>query len=204
MNAAQISKNVGVLKLIWRAKLWQNCVRILTIVSARNVWKINLMKLFAELNNEKHEIEIRREAEKVFAQIDEREYELEASEVEPNVYLFKFNNQIYQIYIAPNGIVNLKNHQFEIKITDPKNLRGAETSGTNTDGTAEIKTAMPGKLVRVLAETGAEIKQGEGVLVVEAMKMQNEMKSPKDGIVKEIRFAEGDTVNAGDVLAIIE
>ena len=63
---------------------------------------------------------------------------------------------------------------------------------------------MPGKLVRILVEVGAEIKQGEGVLVVEAMKMQNEMKAPKDGIVKEIRFAEGATVNAGDILAIIE
>ena len=83
------------------------------------------MKLFAELNNEKHEIEIKREGEKVFARVDEREYELEASEVEPNVYLLKFANQIYQIYVAPNGIVNLKNHQFEIKITDPKRLRGS-------------------------------------------------------------------------------
>ena len=63
---------------------------------------------------------------------------------------------------------------------------------------------MPGKLVRILTEVGAEIKQGDSVLVVEAMKMQNEMKAPKDGIVKEIRFAEGATVNAGDVLAVIE
>ena len=55
-----------------------------------------------------------------------------------------------------------------------------------------------------MTEIGAEIKHGESVLVVEAMKMQNEMKSPKDGIVKEIRFSEGETVNAGDVLAIIE
>ena len=63
---------------------------------------------------------------------------------------------------------------------------------------------MPGKLVRVLVEVGAEVKQGEGILIVEAMKMQNEMKSPKDGVVKEISFAEGATVNAGDVLAVIE
>lgn len=162
------------------------------------------MKLFAELNNEKHEIEIKREDEKVFAKVDEREYVLEASEVEPNVYLLKFNNQIFQIYVAPNGIVNLKNHQLEIKIIDPKRLRGSGSSDADADGTAEIKTAMPGKLVRILVEVGANIKHGEGVIVVEAMKMQNEMKSPKDGIVKEIRFSEGDTVNAGDVLAIIE
>ena len=162
------------------------------------------MKLNAELNNEKHEIELTRDGEKIFARVDEREYALEASEVERDVYLFKYNNQIFEIYVAPNGIVNLGNHQLEISVTDPKRLRGSGASQASADGIAEIKTAMPGKLVRVLVEAGAEIKQGEGVLVVEAMKMQNEIKSPKDGIVKEIRFAEGATVNAGDILAIIE
>ena len=162
------------------------------------------MKLQAELNNEKHEIEIKRDGEKVFARIDDREYNLEASEVEPNVYLLKNDNHIYQIYVAPNGMVNLGNHQFEIAITDPKRLRGSNSKNENAEGISEIKTAMPGKLVRILTEVGAEIKQGESVLVVEAMKMQNEMKAPKDGVVKEIRFAEGATVNAGDVLAIIE
>ena len=162
------------------------------------------MKLNAELNNEKHEIELTRDGEKIFARVDEREYALEASEVERDVYLFKYNNQIFEIYVAPNGIVNLGNHQLEISVTDPKHLRASGASQASADGIAEIKTAMPGKLVRVLTAEGAEIKQGEGVLVVEAMKMQNEMKSPKDGTVKEIRFAEGATVNAGDVLAIIE
>lgn len=162
------------------------------------------MKLQAELNHEKHEVEIKREGEKVFAKIDLREYNLEASEVEPNVYLFKYENQIYQIYVAPNGIVNVGNNQFEIKLRDPKRLRGSSGSETIADGIAEIKTAMPGKIVRILVEPGAEILQGDGVIVVEAMKMQNEMKSPKDGVVKEIRFAEGETVNAGDVLVVIE
>lgn len=162
------------------------------------------MKLNAELNKEKHEVEIKRDGEKVFARVDDREYELEASEVEPDVFLLKHDNQIYQIYAAPNGIVNVGNHQLEVNLIDPKRLRGANASGVNADGKFEIKTAMPGKLVRVLTEVGAEIKNGEGVLIVEAMKMQNEMKSPKDGIVKEIRFAEGATVNAGDVLAVIE
>ncbi len=63
---------------------------------------------------------------------------------------------------------------------------------------------MPGKVVRVLVEEGPEVNIGDGVLIVEAMKMQNEMKSSKDGIIKEIRFAEGATVNAGDILVIIE
>ena len=162
------------------------------------------MKFQAELNHEKHQVEIKRDGEKVFAKIDEREYNLEASEVESDVWIFKYENQIHQIYVAPNGIVNVGNKQFEITLRDPKRLRGSSGSDVIADGIAEIKTAMPGKIVRILVESGAEILQGDGVIVVEAMKMQNEMKSPKDGIVKEIRFAEGETVNAGDVLVVIE
>jgi biotin carboxyl carrier protein len=168
------------------------------------------MKLIAELNDEKHEIALRQTGENLTAEIDGRVYELEAREVEPNVYLLKHENKIYQIFVSPNqnpqepfsvatGINN-----FEIKIYDPRRLRSAAGAGGVADGIAEIKTAMPGKIVRILVEAGAEIKKGEGVIIVEAMKMQNEMKSPKDGTVKEIRFAEGATVNAGDILAIIE
>jgi biotin carboxyl carrier protein len=63
---------------------------------------------------------------------------------------------------------------------------------------------MPGKVVRIVAEVGQEVKIGDSIIVVEAMKMQNEMKSPKDGVVKEIRAENGATVNTGDVLAVIE
>jgi biotin carboxyl carrier protein len=63
---------------------------------------------------------------------------------------------------------------------------------------------MPGKVVRVLVAAGAPVAAGDGVLVVEAMKMQNEMKSPKAGIVLAVNVQAGDTVNRGDVLAVIE
>ena len=168
------------------------------------------MKLQAELNGEKHEIEIKRDGEKVFAEIDGRSYELEASEPEPNIFLLKNENKIYEIFVSPRANatdpfqVKVKNSEFEINLIDPKRLRSAGSGAEHGEGLAEIKTAMPGKVVRVLAQQGAEIKIGEGVIVVEAMKMQNEMKSPKDGTIKEIRFAEGETVNAGDVLAVIE
>ena len=63
---------------------------------------------------------------------------------------------------------------------------------------------MPGKVVRVLASENTEVEAGQGVLVVEAMKMQNEIKSPKKGRVQKILAVEGAAVNAGDVLAIVE
>lgn len=168
------------------------------------------MKLAAETNDEKHEITLKQEGEKISAEIDGRLYELEAQEVEPNVYLLKHENKIYQVFVSPTQnsgepfSATVGNNNFEIKIFDPKRLRSSAGAAGSADGTAEIKTAMPGKIVRILVEAGDEIKKGDGLIIVEAMKMQNEMKSPKDGTVKEIRFTEGATVNAGEILAVIE
>jgi biotin carboxyl carrier protein len=168
------------------------------------------MKLNAELNNEKHIVEIKRDGDKVLAEIDGRRYELEVSEPEPNVYLFKNEGKVYEIRVAPGKTsiepfsVRLGPHELDIKITDPKRLRSVGVDQEHGDGVAEIKTAMPGKVVRIIAEAGTSVQKGDSVIVVEAMKMQNEMKAPKDGVVKEVRVEEGSTVNAGEVLVIIE
>jgi len=168
------------------------------------------MKLQAEIGDAKHELDIKRDGENVYADIDGRNYELEASQPEPNVYLLKHENKVYEIFVSPNEKagepyqVRAGMHDLEIKLIDPKRLRGTGSSDALADGVAEIKTAMPGKVVRILVEKGTEVKKGEGVVVVEAMKMQNELKSPKDGIIKDIRIAEGATVSAGDVLLSIE
>jgi biotin carboxyl carrier protein len=168
------------------------------------------MKLQAEFNDEKYQITFEQNGELLTAEIDGRQYELESSQPEPNVYLLKHGGKIYEFFVSPNVNavepfkVSTGNHDLEIKIIDPKRLRGSGAAASETDGAAEIKTAMPGKLVRILVDIGTEVLKGDGILVVEAMKMQNEMKAPKDGVVKEIRFEEGATVNAGDILAVIE
>lgn len=167
------------------------------------------MKLFAEHDGERHEIEIKVEDLKIFARIGEKNYELEAREVEPNTYLFNLDGKIYECYVAPknaSGINRVRQgtKTFDLKLSDPKRLRGAQNFGAAAEGTAQIVTQMPGKIVRIIAGVGQEVKIGDSIIVVEAMKMQNEMKATKDGIVKEIRAEEGATVNAGDVLAVIE
>jgi biotin carboxyl carrier protein len=63
---------------------------------------------------------------------------------------------------------------------------------------------MPGKVVRILVRPGQEVAAGDAIAVVEAMKMQNEIKSPKKGVVQKVLVGEGAAVNAGDVLAIVE
>ncbi|MGB0012261.1 MAG: biotin/lipoyl-containing protein, partial [Candidatus Sulfotelmatobacter sp.] len=71
-------------------------------------------------------------------------------------------------------------------------------------GPKKIVAPMPGKVVRLLVREGDEVEMGASVAVVEAMKMQNEIKSPKKGAVQKILVTEGAAVNAGDVLAIVE
>ena len=164
------------------------------------------MKLHAELGDKSYEVEIKREDGKVFARVDDRDYELEVSEPEPGVYLLKYNGKIFEASVSSSDTTHVRigSNELDIKLIDPKRLRGTGAEHEHGDGLAEIKTAMPGKVVSILQTVGATVEKGDGILVVEAMKMQNELKSPKDGVIKEIRVTEGAAVSAGDILATIE
>ena len=163
------------------------------------------MKLNAKIDGEKIEVEIVRVDDQVTATVDGRVYTLEVSRPEPNIYTFRSGGKMTQAFVSPDGSkVTIGGNEFEIDLIDPKRLRGSSVDAEHAGGAAEIKTAMPGKVVRILVSVGADVQKGDGVLVVEAMKMQNELKSPKDGLVKEIRTTEGSTVQAGDILAVIE
>jgi biotin carboxyl carrier protein len=168
------------------------------------------MKLQAQVGEKTHEVEIRRDGRRVFARVDDREYELEASEPEPNVYLLKHEGRVHEFFVSPRSsadapyMVSSVKGDTEVRLIDPKKLRGSNVAGANSDGAAEVKTAMPGKVVRLILSEGAAVEKGDAVMVVEAMKMQNDLKAPKIGIIKEIRVTEGQTVAAGDVLAVIE
>jgi biotin carboxyl carrier protein len=94
--------------------------------------------------------------------------------------------------------------RFAVELRDPRSLRARQGSAADEKGPRKIVAPMPGRVVRLLVAEGAEVEAGQGMIVVEAMKMQNEIKSPKKGIVKKMVAAAGAAVNAGDVLAIVE
>jgi biotin carboxyl carrier protein len=90
------------------------------------------------------------------------------------------------------------------ELRDPRSLRSRRGAGADEKGPKKLLAPMPGKVVRVLIGEQHAVEAGQSVLVVEAMKMQNEIKSPKKGTVQKIVATEGTNVNAGDVLAIVE
>lgn len=138
--------------------------------------------------------------------IDGRPIEIDAVLVRPNVLSLCVGNKVHEVKAERvGGEVHLwvGSVRFAAEVSDPRSLRSRARS-LDDHGPRKLTAPMPGKVVRVLLSPGAEVEAGAGILVVEAMKMQNEVKSPKKGTIQKILVSEGTAVNAGDVLAIVE
>jgi len=98
-------------------------------------------------------------------------------------------------------LVDVGGRVHRVQLLDARRARTAAAPGA---GEREVRAAMPGKIVAVLVEVGATVTRGQGLLVIEAMKMENEVTAPRDGTVQEIRAQPGQTVEAGELLAVIE
>lgn len=105
---------------------------------------------------------------------------------------------------ADESALHIGGERIAYAINDPRSLKARRAHSAGADGPRSIRASMPGRVVRVLAKKGDAVEAHQGVVVIEAMKMQNELKSPKAGKVADLRVAPGDTVSAGDVLAVIE
>jgi len=102
-----------------------------------------------------------------------------------------------------SAAVILRGHRYEFSVEDPRSLRSRRAGAGAADGPRTLHSPMPGRVIRILLPQGSEVAAQQGVLVVEAMKMQNELKSPKAGVVTKMLVSEGDTVAAGQPLATI-
>lgn len=127
-------------------------------------------------------------------------------EAMPGVFSVLLGPRSFTVHLAQNGEsleVWTGNERHAISLADardraPKSKRAADA------GPVEVRAQMPGKVIRVLVVPGDAVEAEQGVIVVEAMKMQNEMKSPKAGTVTKIHTREGATVAAGEALIEIE
>jgi biotin carboxyl carrier protein len=130
-----------------------------------------------------------------------KQYSIEASG--PGIFSILIEGRSYQATLLAPRIIQVGNRIFEVEIFDPRELRARSTAGAS-HGRQNIAAPMPGKVVRLLVAVGDQVEPGQGLIVVEAMKMQNEMKSPKSGVVVEIKTKDGATVAAGEILIVIE
>jgi biotin carboxyl carrier protein len=126
--------------------------------------------------------------------------------VEPGVYSVLVDGRSYEARVEESdgcAIVFIDGHRVEVEIRDPRRW-SRQTGRPGVEGRSNVAALMPGKIVRLLVAEGDTVSAGQGLLVMEAMKMQNEMKAPKAGRVVSLTAREGATVAAGEVLAAIE
>jgi biotin carboxyl carrier protein len=138
--------------------------------------------------------------------LDGREMEVDAVLARPDVISLRLRNKAYEVKCERVGSdlhLWVGSVRYQAEVRDPRSLR-SRARAIDDHGPRKLTAPMPGKVVRILLREGAEVEAGTGILVVEAMKMQNEVKSPKKGRIQKIVVSEGAAVNAGDVLGIVE
>jgi biotin carboxyl carrier protein len=161
------------------------------------------VKLRIEVYGESHMLELRG-AEYIF---DNAAGSASIEEVMPGVFSILLGSKSFTVNVAARG------DAFEalsgdgpprlIAVADTRDRRGSGEIGASK-GPAIIRAQMPGKIIKVLVAVGAQVEAGQGLIVVEAMKMQNEVKAPKSGVVMKISTTAGATVAAGETLIVVE
>jgi biotin carboxyl carrier protein len=133
-------------------------------------------------------------------------------EGETGVYSVLLDGASYEIRIQPSGhgltangkfTASVADRRFNVEVRDPRDASPGSRAAIGS-GRQNVTAPMPGKVVRVLVDKGDQVDTSQGLVVVEAMKMQNELKASRPGRVMEIRAREGETVGAGDTLVVLE
>lgn len=164
------------------------------------------MKYTAILNHREREIEIIREDLHRFkVVVDGQAHEVDARPCAPDLLSVLLDNTSYDISFSHdenNVLLNFRNRHFDIDVLDERRMRMRRVrSDLDLSGPEVIKTSMPGKVVKILVEEGQTVEPGAGVAIIEAMKMENEIRCRNGGVIKGIHVTAGQTVE-GDVLLI--
>lgn len=141
--------------------------------------------------------------------IDNKVYELDIIEVEQGVYSVLHENSSFNVELVENKgsksyIVNTFFSSFEVDIIDAEAKYQLNRRRDDGDDGNVIVSPMPGKVVKVLFNEGDEVKAGQTVVVVSAMKMDSEYKVKQDRTIKRILVKEGDTVSGDQPMVILE
>ncbi len=126
--------------------------------------------------------------------------------IEPGLYSLIIDGQSYEVTVKDekkNMVVEFESHYIPVKLADPYSVK-AGAAGAGIEGAAVIASPMPGRVVSLKVEVGQAVKEGDGIVVVEAMKMENELQAPKSGKVTKVEVKVGDTVESGQDLVTIE
>lgn len=169
------------------------------------------MKLIAKLGAQEHLLTVKpldNQGSFYCVSLDGRDYQVDAESM-------LIEGKSYELDIEPPSVTDPLDGQLgvrvlgrwvDLEILDErhKKMKDVQSAHGGEQGAVKIKSPMPGKILRIMVSLGDQVSEGQGLLVVEAMKMENELKSPKNGIVTEINVTAGASVESGASLLVIE
>jgi biotin carboxyl carrier protein len=164
------------------------------------------VKLQIEVDGKKRRVEMTRGGERPVWTIDGQGLEGDAKELSSGIYSILIDGKSFEVRMERLGTelrATTGGRVFRIVVEDEREWRRKRGSAVEAEGRQQVLAPMPGKIVRVLVKTGDAVRAGQGLLVVEAMKMQNEIRAPKSGTIDRVAVVEGQTVNAGEVVVIV-
>jgi len=165
------------------------------------------MKYAVLISGKTRTVELERDADGWKATLDGKPGLADVVEIAPNTFSVLAGGQSHEVCVTsyPGGKLILQTGRFDFaaRVQDPRAWNSRRDGGAEAEGRQQILAPMPGKVVRVLVKAGDEVRTGQGLLVVEAMKMQNEIRSSKNGTVERVMAVEGQAVNAGEILCIV-
>lgn len=160
------------------------------------------------INGNTHRVELTKGEKTWLCKVDNTMMEVDAAFTARDVVSILLSGKAYEIKreraLSGETHMIVGSARYSSEVRDPRSLKTRRSQAGAGEGPQKLMAPMPGKVVRILVSEKDEVEAGQGVIVVEAMKMQNELKSPKKGVVSKVIAAEGTTVNAGDPLMVID
>jgi biotin carboxyl carrier protein len=164
------------------------------------------MKIDLRIQGRRRTVELTHPGDRQRWKIDGRDVEADAIELSPGIYSIIVDGESIEVRVEGSSsalrlIANGK--EFLATIEDPRALKKDRAGAAEAHGRQNVVAPMAGKIIRALVRSGDQVQSGQGLMIVEAMKMQNEIRSPKSGKVERLAVIEGQTVSPGEVVAVV-
>ena len=167
------------------------------------------MKIFADINKQTYTFEMIENGELPILKDKNRNYDYFLKSVGNNRYFFKLNGKSYLVQMQRNAEaydVAIDGEYFKIRVEDERmrTLRELVSKAAHASGDQMITAPIPGLITTIKINEGEKVSMGQGLVILEAMKMENEIKSHFDGVIKKIFIEQGAAVEKDQKLLIIE
>ena len=168
------------------------------------------MSYLADFQGRTHRVVVNTMGSPAAVQVDETTHEVDFTPIVGGLFSLLVGGRSFEVDVVEEGEgvlaiwVEGELHQIEFEEEGRLRRKAPRAGDKGRGGPQTIVAPMPGKVVKLLVASGQEVTAGQGVIVIEAMKMENELKATGPGVVKEIKVQEGAGVGGGEVLVVIE